>query len=55
MDYDHTAFFIATIGDEGTEHRKHSDMMLGSFVEKAVGELGLKVCTCGQNRRPGHD
>jgi hypothetical protein len=53
VDYDHTAFFIATIGDEGTEHRKHSDMMLGSFVEKAVGELGLKVVRADKIAAPG--
>lgn len=52
-DYEHTAFFIATIGDEGSEHRKHSDMMLGSFVEKAVGELGLKVVRADKIAAPG--
>jgi hypothetical protein len=46
-------FFIAPIGDEGTEVRKHSDMMLSAFVEHAVEEHKLKVVRADKISKPG--
>lgn len=36
-------FYITPIGAEGTEQRMHSDLFLGSIVEPALEEFGLKV------------
>jgi hypothetical protein len=36
-------FYITPIGSEGTESRMHSDLFLGSIVEPALEEFGLKV------------
>ena len=35
-------FYIAPIGDEGTELRKHSDMFLGSLLEPALKDFNLR-------------
>ncbi len=42
-DWDHTCFYITPIGEEGSEQRQHADLFMGSIVEPAVNELGLKV------------
>lgn len=36
-------FFIAPIGDENSEQRKHSDLFLNHLVEPALKDLNLKV------------
>lgn len=36
-------FYITPIGAEGSEQRMHSDLFLGSIVEPALEEFGLKV------------
>lgn len=36
-------FYIAPIGDEGSEQRKHSDLFLGSLIEPALKEFDLEV------------
>lgn len=53
VDYSKVAFFIAPIGDEGTEHRKHSDMMLGTLVEKALDGTNLQVVRADKISNPG--
>jgi hypothetical protein len=52
-DFAKVCFFIAPIGDEGTEERKHSDMLLSSFLERAVGDLGIKVVRADKIEKPG--
>jgi hypothetical protein len=52
-DFDRVCFFIAPIGEEGTEHRCHSDAMLASFVEPALVEHGLKVIRADKITKPG--
>ena len=42
-DLEHECFFIAPIGDPGSEERKRSDGVLRFIVSKAAAELGLKV------------
>ena len=51
--YEATCFFIAPIGEEGSEARKHSDMFLSSFVEPAVEEFGLNVVRADAIDKPG--
>jgi hypothetical protein len=42
-DFANVCFYISPIGDEGSEQRKHADLFLGSLVEPALEEFGLKV------------
>ncbi len=42
-DFDRICFFIAPIGKEGDEERKHSDMLLSSFVERSIEDQNLRV------------
>tara|TARA_R110002033_G_scaffold56829_1_gene105828 strand:+ start:1423 stop:2583 length:1161 start_codon:yes stop_codon:yes gene_type:complete len=51
--FESTCFYIAPIGDEGSEARKHSDLFLGSFVEPAVEEFGLTVVRADAIDKPG--
>ncbi|MCI4319697.1 MAG: hypothetical protein L3K23_06170 [Thermoplasmata archaeon] len=53
VDYSKVAFFIAPIGEPDTEHRHHSDMMLGSLVEKALEGTGLTVVRADKITKPG--
>jgi len=41
--FEQTCFVISPIGDDGTEFRRHADMILNSFIEPALQDLGLKV------------
>ena len=42
-DWENICFYITPIGSDGSEARMHSDLFLGSIVEPALEELGLKV------------
>jgi ADP-ribose pyrophosphatase YjhB (NUDIX family) len=46
-------FFIAPIGDEGTEIRRRSDGVLAAIVEPAAAELGLSAVRADRLARPG--
>lgn len=52
-DWDGICFYIAPIGDEGTEPRIHSDLFLGSLVEPALEEFKLKVVRADRIGKPG--
>jgi hypothetical protein len=52
-DFDHTCFFVAPIGDEGSDHRRHSDAILAAFIEPALGEHKLKVVRADKISKPG--
>src|SRR5882724_1952248 len=52
-DFDKVCFFIAPIGDEGTEQRKHSDAILASFVEPTLAEHKLKIIRADKITKPG--
>ena len=52
-DWDRVCFYISPIGDEGTEHRQHADLFLGSIVEPALEEFGLKVVRADKIGKPG--
>jgi hypothetical protein len=51
--FDKTCFYIAPIGDDGSDFRKHSDLFLGSIVEPALDQLGLKVVRADAIDKPG--
>jgi hypothetical protein len=53
QDLSNVCFYMSPIGDEGTEHRKHSDLFLGSLIEPALQALGLKVIRADQIGKPG--
>ena len=46
-------FYISPIGDEDSEHRKHADLFLGSVIEPALEEFGLKVIRADKIGKPG--
>lgn len=51
--FEATCFYIAPIGDEGSEARKHSDLFLGSIVEPALELFQLKVIRADAIDKPG--
>lgn len=51
--YESTCFYIAPIGEEGSEVRRHSDLFLGSFVEPALEAFKLKVIRADSIDKPG--
>ncbi len=42
-DWEKTCFYISPIGENDSEQRKHADLFMGSIVEPALDDLGLKV------------
>ncbi len=46
-------FYIAPIGDEGTEVRKHSDLFLASLIRPALKEFDLDVVRADEIAEPG--
>lgn len=51
--FDSTCFYIAPIGDEGSDARKHSDLFLGSIVEPAMEQFQLTVVRADAIDKPG--
>lgn len=43
QDWEKVCFYISPIGDEDSEERAHADLFLGSIVEPAIEEFGLRV------------
>jgi hypothetical protein len=52
-DWSKVCFFVAPIGDDDSETRHHSDLLLASLVEPAIAELGLTVIRADGIDRPG--
>ena len=54
-DFDSVCFFIAPIGADDSEHRRHSDAILSSYVEKALAtvEPKLRVVRADKITQPG--
>jgi hypothetical protein len=46
--FDGECFYITPIGDEGSEQRQHSDLFMGSFIEPATQEHGLRLVRADQ-------
>lgn len=51
--FETACFYVTPIGDAGSPQRKHSDLMLGSIVEPALEEFGLKVIRADGIEKPG--
>jgi hypothetical protein len=51
--YKNVCFVIAPIGEEGTEPRKHSDMVLESLLERALEGQDLEVVRADKITDPG--
>lgn len=52
-DLEKMCFYIAPIGEEGTEERKHSDLFLESIVAPAFDNFGYKVIRADNIGKPG--
>ena len=52
-DWSHTCFVITAIGEEGSEQRKHSDMVLNALIEPALKEFKLRVIRADKIGSPG--
>lgn len=52
-EFETTAFFIAPIGPENSEPRKHSDLFLGAIVEPALEQFKLRVVRADSIEQPG--
>jgi hypothetical protein len=48
-----TCFYITPIGEDASEHRKHSDLFLGNIVEPALANFGLRVIRADGIDKPG--
>ena len=53
QDFEQTCFYISPIGEEGSEHRIHADLFLGSLVEPALDGFNLKVVRADKIGKPG--
>lgn len=51
--FESTCFYIAPIGEDGSEARKHSDLFLGSIIEPALESFQLKVIRADSIDKPG--
>lgn len=51
--FESTCFYIAPIGDMGSEARRHSDLFLGSIVEPALEQFQLKILRADAIDKPG--
>lgn len=52
-EYDKVCFYITPIGDEDSDIRKHSDLMLENIVAPALEEFGLTVVRADKISKPG--
>ena len=53
ISFDKICFYITPIGDEGSEQRKHSDMLLECIVSPVLDEYGLKAVRADKIDKPG--
>lgn len=51
--FESTCFYVTPIGEEDSEHRKHSDLFLGSIVEPALEQFQMKVVRADAIDKPG--
>ena len=52
-EYDNVCFYITPIGDEESDIRKHSDLMLENIVAPALEEFGLNIVRADKISKPG--
>lgn len=53
VSYDNICFYITPIGADGSEERKHSDMLLECVVSPVLEEFGLKAVRADKIDKPG--
>ena len=53
MEYDNICFYITPIGEDDSEIRKHSDLMLENIVAPALEEFSLQVVRADKISKPG--
>lgn len=51
--FEAVCFYVTPIGEEGSEHRKHADLFLGSIVEPALEQSQLKLVRADGIDKPG--
>lgn len=51
--FENLCFYITPIGEENSEHRKHSDLFLEAIVEPALKQIGLEVKRADHIDKPG--
>ena len=51
--WESVCFYVAPIGDDDSEPRKHSNLFMESLVEPAIKDLGLTVVRADQIAEPG--
>jgi hypothetical protein len=51
--WNNICFYIAPIGEQDSEYRKHSDLFLGALVEPALEEFKLQVVRADKIGKPG--
>lgn len=51
--FETTCFYVTPIGEDGSEQRKHADLFLGSLIEPALEQFGLKVIRADMIDKPG--
>lgn len=52
-EFDTMCFYITPIGEDGSEHRRHSDLFVSSIVEPALESFGLKLVRADAIDKPG--
>jgi len=48
-----SCFMVTPIGEEGSEERKHADLIMGSYIEPVVEEFGLTVVRADKIQKTG--
>ena len=51
--FENICFYVTPIGEEGSEQRKHSDMLLECVISPVLDEYGLKAVRADQIDKPG--
>lgn len=51
--FETTCFYVTPIGEDGSDQRKHADLFLGSLIEPALEQFGLKVVRADMIDKPG--
>lgn len=52
-DWSKICFYITPIGEEDSDHRRHSDLFLNHLIEPAMQEFGLQVVRADHIGKPG--
>lgn len=52
-DLSKVCFLISPIGSDGSDQRKHANLVLGSLVEPALDALGLRLVRADKISKPG--